>query len=150
MEPVTQLSGVVAPLVMAHDILPAPQPLIGWHGNHDKSSRLEDTMQLANRQGVVRKMLDHVERACRVEARVAEWQSHAVSRCEEPGGKLKRETNGEIHARFRELPDEVPLATICEGGYRSSLAASLLAHEGVSRLFNVVDGMTAYRALETR
>jgi hydroxyacylglutathione hydrolase len=53
---------------------------------------------------------------------------------------------GEIPSRARELPD-APIATICEGGYRSSLAASLLAHEGVSRLFNVVGGMTAYRAL---
>jgi hydroxyacylglutathione hydrolase len=57
---------------------------------------------------------------------------------------------GEIPARAGELPDRAPIATICEGGYRSSLAASLLAHEGVSRLFNVVGGMTAYRALETK
>ena len=42
-----------------------------------------------------------------------------------------------------------PIATMCEGGYRSSLAASLLAHEGVPRLINVVGGMAAYRALET-
>ena len=33
---------------------------------------------------------------------------------------------------------------------RGLVAASLLAHEGISRLFNVVGGMTAYRALETR
>jgi hydroxyacylglutathione hydrolase len=56
---------------------------------------------------------------------------------------------GEIPARARELPVDAVIATICEGGYRSSLAASLLAHEGVSRLFNVVGGMAAYRALET-
>jgi hydroxyacylglutathione hydrolase len=55
---------------------------------------------------------------------------------------------GEIPARARELPDDAAIATICEGGYRSSLAASLLAHEGVSRLFNVVGGMTAYRGWE--
>ena len=40
------------------------------------------------------------------------------------------------------------VATICEGGYRSSLAASLLAHDGISPLTNVSGGMTAYRALE--
>jgi hydroxyacylglutathione hydrolase len=57
---------------------------------------------------------------------------------------------GEIPARARELPGDAAIATICEGGYRSSLAASLFAHEGVARLFNVVGGMTAYRALETR
>jgi hydroxyacylglutathione hydrolase len=56
---------------------------------------------------------------------------------------------GEIPARAHELPADTVIATICEGGYRSSLAASLLAHEGVSRLFNVAGGMAAYRALET-
>jgi hydroxyacylglutathione hydrolase len=56
---------------------------------------------------------------------------------------------GELPARMRELEGEGPIATICESGYRSSLAASLLAHEGVPRPINVVGGMAAYRALET-
>ncbi len=56
---------------------------------------------------------------------------------------------GEIPARVHELPGDAAIATICEGGYRSSLAASLLAREGVLRLFNVAGGMAAYRALET-
>jgi hydroxyacylglutathione hydrolase len=38
------------------------------------------------------------------------------------------------------------VATICEGGYRSLLAASLLARAGVSNVVNVTGGMTAYRA----
>ena len=37
------------------------------------------------------------------------------------------------------------IATICEGGYRSSLAASLFAHEGFPDVANVVGGMTAFR-----
>ena len=45
---------------------------------------------------------------------------------------------------LKELPDG-PVAVICEGGYRSALASSLLAHEGVRELVNVVDGMTGYR-----
>lgn len=53
---------------------------------------------------------------------------------------------GEIPARFRELPQGPIVATICEGGYRSSLAASLLAQEGVTNLVNVAGGMSAYRA----
>jgi hydroxyacylglutathione hydrolase len=57
---------------------------------------------------------------------------------------------GELPARMRELEGEGRIATICEGGYRSSLAASLLAHEGFQRPINVVGGMTAYRALETQ
>jgi hydroxyacylglutathione hydrolase len=56
---------------------------------------------------------------------------------------------GEIPARARELAGDGAVATICEGGYRSSLAASLLAHEGVPNPINVDGGMTAYRALET-
>ena len=52
-------------------------------------------------------------------------------------------------ARARgELAARRAVATICEGGYRSSLAASLLAHEGVTPLINVAGGMAAYRALE--
>jgi hydroxyacylglutathione hydrolase len=56
---------------------------------------------------------------------------------------------GEIPVRVRELDGDGLIATICEGGYRSALAASLLAHEGLPRLVNVAGGMTAYRALET-
>jgi rhodanese-related sulfurtransferase len=37
---------------------------------------------------------------------------------------------------------------LCEGGYRSSLAASLLAKAGMSNVVNVTGGMAAYRALE--
>ena len=55
---------------------------------------------------------------------------------------------GELAARTRELEGDAPIATICESGYRSSLAASLLAHEGFPRLINVVGGMAAYRAPE--
>ena len=53
---------------------------------------------------------------------------------------------GEIAARRGELPHGQTIATICEGGYRSSLAASLLAQEGVPSLVNVAGGMAAYRA----
>jgi hydroxyacylglutathione hydrolase len=57
---------------------------------------------------------------------------------------------GDIPVRAGELAGGPPVATICEGGYRSSLAASLLAHEGISPLTNVTGGMAAYRALEKR
>jgi len=54
---------------------------------------------------------------------------------------------GDIPERARELSEDAVIATICEGGFRSSLAASLLANEGFARLINVVGGMSAYRAL---
>ena len=52
---------------------------------------------------------------------------------------------GELSARARDLPDDVRLVTICEGGYRSSLAASLLAQEGLAHVANAAGGMAAYR-----
>ena len=54
---------------------------------------------------------------------------------------------GELPDRMEELPSGAAIATICEGGYRSSLAASLLAREGLTGVVNVTGGMAAYRAL---
>jgi len=55
---------------------------------------------------------------------------------------------GEVPERARQLPPDGVFATICESGYRSMLAASLLAREGVAHIVNVTGGMSAYRALE--
>ncbi len=41
------------------------------------------------------------------------------------------------------------VATVCEGGYRSCLAASVLARAGCVNVVNVTGGMAAYRAMET-
>ena len=51
---------------------------------------------------------------------------------------------GEIAARAAELPVG-PVATLCEAGYRSSLAASLLARQGIDRVSSVAGGMGEYR-----
>jgi hydroxyacylglutathione hydrolase len=56
---------------------------------------------------------------------------------------------GDIPARAHELPDGGLLVTICEGGYRSSLAASLLAREGRPAVANASGGMAAYRTAAT-
>jgi hydroxyacylglutathione hydrolase len=53
---------------------------------------------------------------------------------------------GDVPERARHLPADGTFATICEGGYRSTLAASLLAREGIAHIVNVVGGMAAYRA----
>lgn len=55
---------------------------------------------------------------------------------------------GEIPARAGELPHGAPVAVICEGGFRSSLAASLLERSGAAAIMNVTGGMAAYRTLE--
>jgi rhodanese-related sulfurtransferase len=53
----------------------------------------------------------------------------------------------EIAARAGELRGRGRIATICESGLRSSLAASLLQQAGLD-VVNVSDGTAAYRALE--
>ncbi|MCA1560257.1 MAG: MBL fold metallo-hydrolase [Acidobacteria bacterium] len=52
---------------------------------------------------------------------------------------------GDVLNRAAELPTDIPAATICEGGYRSSLAASLLERAGIRSILNVTDGMAALR-----
>jgi hydroxyacylglutathione hydrolase len=53
-----------------------------------------------------------------------------------PLDRLEREAHGLDPAR--------PLAVICAGGYRSSLACSLLERRGFRKLFNVVGGTAAW------
>jgi hydroxyacylglutathione hydrolase len=55
---------------------------------------------------------------------------------------------GELARRAPELPRDRNVATICEGGYRASLAASVLARSGLDRVINVTGGMAAWRALQ--
>ena len=59
-----------------------------------------------------------------------------------------REPIGEITRRAGELRGAGTVATMCEGGFRSSLAASLLKRAGVD-VVNVTGGMNAYRTLES-
>jgi hydroxyacylglutathione hydrolase len=51
---------------------------------------------------------------------------------------------GELAARAGELRRDAATAVMCEGGYRSALAASLLEREGFSHIANVTGGMAAY------
>jgi hydroxyacylglutathione hydrolase len=53
---------------------------------------------------------------------------------------------GDVPERAHQLAADGTFATICEGGYRSTLAASLLAREGIAHVVNVVGGMAAYRS----
>jgi hydroxyacylglutathione hydrolase len=49
-----------------------------------------------------------------------------------------------IDALVDDLPAGRPIAVTCGSGYRSSVAASLLAHRGLSDVINVTGGMTAW------
>jgi len=46
--------------------------------------------------------------------------------------------------RAGELSAERPVAAICAGGYRSSIATSLLERQGFRKITNVIGGMTAW------
>ncbi len=43
------------------------------------------------------------------------------------------------------LPKDEPLAVICAGGFRSSIATSVLEQQGFTKITNVVGGMAAWR-----
>ncbi len=51
-----------------------------------------------------------------------------------------------LDSRAAELDRSKPVAAICAGGYRSSIATSLLEQHGFVRITNVVGGMTAWNA----
>ena len=52
----------------------------------------------------------------------------------------------DLRSRHEELQRDIPLATICSTGHRSSLAASLLKRRGFDEVRNVAGGMTGYGA----
>ncbi len=52
---------------------------------------------------------------------------------------------GDLAGRLEELPRERPIATICRGGKRSGLAASILQREGFAEVVHVGHGVGAWR-----
>ena len=54
---------------------------------------------------------------------------------------------GALAGHGADIPRDRPIVTICEAGYRSSLAASLLTRAGYTQVASVAGGMAAYRAL---
>ena len=52
---------------------------------------------------------------------------------------------GDLAGRFDELPRDRPIATICRGGKRSGLAASILQREGFADVVHVGQGVGAWR-----
>ncbi|MCA1674495.1 MAG: MBL fold metallo-hydrolase, partial [Actinobacteria bacterium] len=53
-------------------------------------------------------------------------------------------TGAELPDRLDEAPQDRPLAVTCGSGFRSSVAASLLAHHGHRDIVNVTGGMSAW------
>jgi hydroxyacylglutathione hydrolase len=55
----------------------------------------------------------------------------------------------ELRSRIEEIPRGRPIATMCEGGSRSALAASLLERAGLENVMNVAGGMSVWRTIES-
>lgn len=67
-----------------------------------------------------------------------EWETGHV-----PGATLI--SLGELSTRWKELPNDTPVAVICEAGIRSATAASLLKINGLLNVANVPEGSAGYR-----
>jgi len=78
-----------------------------------------------------------------------------------PGERLEKRIAGSVglplnhlSERWSELPADRPLLVFCAGGYRSSIAASLLQRHGFSQVSEIAGGIAAWDAanlpLETR
>jgi hydroxyacylglutathione hydrolase len=91
-----------------------------------------------------RELRDRVQRGVRqriVDVRTAgEWRSGHID------GAINLPL-GDLPNRAAELRGGPQVATVCESGYRSSLAASLLLRAGVD-VVNISDGTAGYRRLE--
>ena len=48
--------------------------------------------------------------------------------------------------RLGEVPRNRPVLVYCAGGYRSSIAASLLQRAGITRVSEIAGGITAWEA----
>jgi hydroxyacylglutathione hydrolase len=53
---------------------------------------------------------------------------------------------GKLQERFAEVRRDRPVAVVCGSGYRASIAASFLLREGYTDVYNVVGGMSAWKA----
>jgi hydroxyacylglutathione hydrolase len=71
----------------------------------------------------------------------AEWASGRA-----PGARFI--TGAELPERLDEVPTDKPLAVACGSGYRSSVAASVIAAGGRVPVLNVLGGMAAWKSAD--
>jgi hydroxyacylglutathione hydrolase len=88
-----------------------------------------------------------------LDARMREGQGPVVVDVRRPGewgaGHIAGAVNfplSELRDKARELPPDRPIAVLCAGGFRSSIATSVLEQQGFTRITNVVGGMAAWKA----
>ncbi len=87
-----------------------------------------------------------------LDARIREGRAGKVVDVRRPGEWQAGHIASAVHLPLNTLADNVgelrkdqPLALICAGGYRSSIATSILEQHGFTRVTNVVGGMAAWR-----
>ncbi|HUS06474.1 MAG TPA: MBL fold metallo-hydrolase [Bryobacteraceae bacterium] len=67
-----------------------------------------------------------------------EWNSgHIAGATHIPGGELPKRTH--------DVPQDRPVHVVCGSGYRSSIAASVLARAGFQHIINIAGGMGAWK-----
>ena len=75
-----------------------------------------------------------------------EWAAgHVEGAVHVMGGRLA-EDDGDAELDGRLGDGETPVAVVCGSGYRSTVAASVLARRGFEEVWNVTGGMTAWKA----
>ncbi|MCA9152844.1 MAG: rhodanese-like domain-containing protein, partial [Planctomycetales bacterium] len=65
------------------------------------------------------------------------------------GGHIADSINiplNQLADRVHELPSDKTIVVHCQGGYRSSIAASLMQKDGYSNVFDMVGGFEAWKA----
>ena len=115
-------------------------PPLGWLAGGMRSWRISGADVEALEQMTVHELRGRLERG---HVRVLDVRQPA----EWAGGHIEGATfvtGGELPSRLVDVP-EGPLAVVCGSGHRSSVAASLLAREGLGPVVNVLGGMTAWR-----
>jgi hydroxyacylglutathione hydrolase len=114
--------------------------VLAWHESGRPLARTEQISvdELARRlaAGEAAQLLDV--------RRPGEWQSGHIA-------QARHLALHELASRAGALDRNAPVTAICAGGYRSSIATSLLERAGCTRVTNVIGGMTAWNAahLET-
>jgi hydroxyacylglutathione hydrolase len=107
--------------------------LLAWHEAGRPLAAMEqisvDELRHRIAQGEVGQLVDV--------RRPAEWQAGHIA-------QARNLPLNELADRAMELDRGKPVTAICAGGYRSSIATSLLEQQGCERIINVVGGMTAW------
>ena len=86
--------------------------------------------------------------------RLAQGEALAVD-VRAPGERAQKSVAGSVSIplnhlveRARELPKDRPLLVYCAGGYRSSIAASILQRQGFTRVSEIAGGLAAWEAAQ--